>query len=300
MVRGWAPLLLVPLSFALGCDSLSARPFAGTVIQMSWSNSQPTAAGHHLELWARDANNDTIRVDGTYTYDDAKGNVHNLTTLGLQVRLAVDPNDPCLIDSKGNLLTSPDAYQTVTSAGVTQSPAQQAQQVKNRIAQVNQNGIGSGAPLYIVVPYGCAANACADMPPLPTIDPSVPAAVRLQICNAYWAATPLAYTGNPAQLTAPVAGAAYGFVAYTTILPPSGYDGMRIDSPTKLVDVQELWVTDEASPVAAVTPGQTGPIFTDSTPTKSGNDVQHFDLNGPGAVGTAAVITNLDDSSVLF
>jgi hypothetical protein len=315
MLRVSTPLFLLALA---GCDSLTVHPYAGTIVQMTWSLSgdPTTPPDHHLELWTRDANNAIIRVDGAYTYnanqhcDACSANNQTLYQYGLMIRPAVTFDDPCLIDNKGNLLVLPGAYQTKTVNGVTQTPEQQAQQVKNRIAQVTSTSVTCSLPgctdllgnpqhgkqsstLFAVVPYTPtgAVNIPADSPP----------SVRLAACQLYWK-DPLAYTGNPGQLTAPVNGAAYGFLSYTTVSPPSGYDGIRIDSPSKLKGAQELWLTDETidSNRSMVDPMNRGPIFLQGFQTPGGIDVQHFDLVGPTGSGTAALEVNLDDDSVVF
>src|SRR3954449_10660595 len=98
-----APVLLLPLLGA-GCDSLSARSFAGTVIIMSLHGASVTPPGQHLELWARNQYNDIIRINPYY--DEANGKTHN----GLMIRQAISPTDPCIIDDHGNLLTTAAAY----------------------------------------------------------------------------------------------------------------------------------------------------------------------------------------------
>jgi hypothetical protein len=196
-----------------------------------------------------------------------------------------------MIDSRGNLLTSASAYTTVTIGGTMQTPDEQAQQIVNRIAQLTSMAQGGREPstLYAVVPF--------DATPPPTQLPlDTPANIRLAACKQYWA-SPTAYTGNPAQVTAPINGAAYGFVAYNTTSPPAGYDGIRLDSPTNLDTVQELWLTVEGD---QVDPLNRGPVFMDSVMTKGGNDVVHFVLTGSSVSGTAAVEIHFDDNSVLF
>ena len=97
-------------------------------------------AGQHLELWARTQYDDIVRVNGYYDLGDGK------TANGLMIRQAISLNDPCMIDGyyfagngNGNLLTSPAAYpSSVTQAGVTQTAADQAQQVIDRINQLDR------------------------------------------------------------------------------------------------------------------------------------------------------------------
>lgn len=286
------------ISLALaGCNGgLSVTPYVGSVVQMTIANAGVTAPGTHLEVWTRDQYNDIIRVDASYTYPNPKDPTETITTYtrGLQIRNAVTFDDPCMIDSKGNLLTSPAAYTTRTIGGNTETPEEQAQTVKNRIAQVTGTAIGGkqASTLLAVTPY--------DETPEPQIDPNASAHDRLVACQAYWAISPLAYTANPAQLTAPLHGTAYGFVAYTTTSPPAGYDGVRLDSPTKLRGAQDFWLSLESVAVADVKANDQGPIFLEGKPTPGGNDVIHFDLTGPSASGTATLLVNLDNESVVF
>jgi hypothetical protein len=284
------------MAFA-GCNGgLTVTPFVGTVVQMTFAGSGPTAAGTHLEVWARDSFNDIIRVDASYTFPDPKDKSKTQTvyTKGLQIRNAITFDDPCMIDGKGNLLTSPAAYTTRTVGGNTETPEEQAQTVMNRIAQVTATAIGGKQPSTVlaVTPY--------DETPEPQIDAMASAHDRLVACQGYWAASPLAYTPNPAQLTAPLHGTSYGFVAYTTTSPPAGYDGVRLDSPTKLKDAQDFWLSLESVAVRDVDPNNQGPIYLEGKPSPGGNDVIHFDLTGPSASGTATLLVNLDDESDVF
>src|SRR5205085_601506 len=119
-------------------------------------------------------------------------------------------------------------------------------------------------------------------------------------CHDYWNASPLSYTPNPAQLTSPLHGVIYGFVAYTVTSPPTAIDGIRIESPIALGDTRELWLTDEAVPAADVDPVHRGPVFLDGPRNRGGNEVLHFDLTGPVGSGSAALEVALDQNTVSF
>ena len=170
------------------------------------------------------------------------------------IRQAISLNDPCMLDGyyfhngNGNLLTSPAAYPpSVTVAGVTQTDAEQAQQVIDRITQLTT--AGTTGPLLAVLPYD------------PTVPPSIPPSTsptdRRSICDAYIAGTPsypnssdLTYIANPYQITAPLHGLGiYGFVSFTSLTPPANYDGFRIDTPLNLKGVQEIFFTVEGDTV---------------------------------------------------
>jgi hypothetical protein len=291
-------VLLVGIVGASGCDALSAHTFAGAIISMTMtlSSQQPEPTGEHLELWARDANNDIIRVDGIV---DSSART---SAYGLQVVLAVDPADPCMIvtdkgsPAYGELLVSPKAYPTkVRINGVDQSPAQQAQQVRNRIAQVTAAALGGqqSSSLMAMVAYTDTVNPAAALPT------DAPGKDRAAACEQFWR-DPLTYTGNPAQLTAPLHGVSYGFTNYVTPSPPSGFDAIRLDTPVNLRGLRELWMTIETVPTAQVKPTERGALFMASTPAPGGGGVVHFDLAGPSGAGAATLYVDLDQDSVQF
>ena len=70
MNRGWARRLalasLLPLVASAGCDALTVRSFAGTVMQFTFAGvtAQTLMPSQHLELWARTQYDDIVRVDG--------------------------------------------------------------------------------------------------------------------------------------------------------------------------------------------------------------------------------------------
>ncbi|MGZ3425034.1 MAG: hypothetical protein ACXVCV_00230 [Polyangia bacterium] len=273
--------LLFLCTTLLGCDALTVHPFDGSVLVMSIQQdvaAGATPAGRHLELWARDRYDDLQRLPLFYDGADYK------TTYGVAARRAIALDDPCMIDGSGHRLVDAAAYPTsIDEGGIVQTPEQQAQQVRNRIAQLNAPPDGTQpSSLLALVPYD------ASSPPALAADAS--AADRLSACRAYWAASELAYTPNPLQITSPLHGYVYGFLAYVTATPPTDYDGIRIDTPVNLDGVQELFLTDEG---ATVDVNQRGAVYLVSKPTPGGNDVAHFDLSGPSASGTLAVLASL-------
>lgn len=274
-------LLFACFVAAGGCDALTVHPFAGSVLVMTVQqdpNLGPTPLGRHLELWARDASDDILRIDSFY--DSARYK----TSYGLAVRQAISLDDPCMIDGQGHLLVSADAYpSTITEGGIQQTPEQQAQQIRNRIAQLTAAPSGSQpSSLLALVPY--------DATPLPVVAADAPPGERLAACQAYWGASDLTYTPNPLQITSPAHGYAFGYLAYVTITPPSDFDGIRLDTPIDLSGLKELFLTDEPE---VVDPAHRGPAYLASKPTPGGDGVMHFDLSGPEATGTAAVIAGL-------
>jgi hypothetical protein len=279
---GWSLLLALA---STGCNSLTVDRFSGTIIELTMAGATASPPGTHLELWARDQYDDVIRIVGA----NSDGNPP-----GLVIRPALSLADPCIIDDAGHLLTSPDAYPgPVTLAGVTQTPDEQAQQVKNRIAQVTGADQGGREPssLLAVVPF--------DDTPLPTVAADATPDQRLAACDAYWS-SPLAYTGNPAALLSPLHGVLYGFVAYSTTSPPAILDGIRIETPIALDNIQELWMTLESVPASQVDPVHRGPIYLRGTQTHGGAEVEHFDLTGDTASGTAVLEVDLNQDTVSF
>jgi hypothetical protein len=275
-------LLLVPLLPSLGCDALTVHTFAGTVAELTLSGATVSAPGTHLEVWARDQYNDIIRLNPYYD------ETNFASSYGIMIRQAVPLDAPCMIDAKGNLLTTAAAYSTTTSVGgTTQTPEQQALAVVSRLKQLNPAAPG---PLLAVVPF--------DPTPEPVVAATATPDERLAACQAFEKASALTYVGNPLQVTAPLHGTVYGFVSFSTTEPPANYDGYRFDLPVNLKGVQEVFFTVEGN---TVNPNQRGPLFLVSTLTQGGNLVVHFDLTPPvGSMstvsGTAALYTQLDQA----
>jgi hypothetical protein len=299
MNRGWARTLgclsLLPLLGSLGCDALTVRTFAGTIMEFTIDGvtAQTIPANQHLELWARTQYDDIVRVEGYY--DLTKG----LSAPGIMLRQAIGLTDPCMLDgyyfgnSGGNLLTSAAAYPSSTSAGgVTQTPDELAQQVIDHIHQLTDPP-GAAGPLLAVLPYD------------PNVPPAVPATAsptdRRAACDSYLQSGPNTYIANPYQITAPLHGTVYGFKKFVSVTPPANFDGFRIDSPLNLKGVQEIFFTVEG---ATVDPLNRGPLFLISERTLDGNDVVHFDLIHADpmgtASGTAALLVDLDQDPVQF
>jgi hypothetical protein len=304
MNRGWARTLgflsLLPLLGSVGCDALTVRTFAGTVMEFTIDGvtAQTIPANQHLELWARTQYDDIVRVEGYYDLANGK------STPGIMIRQAISLKDPCIIDgyyflnSGGNLLTSPAAFPTSSQlGGITQTPEEQAQQVIDHIHQLTDPP-GATGPLLALLPYD------------PAVPPAVPDSAtpdeRKQACDAYLAQPDPAqafntYIANPYQITAPLHGYVYGFKKFVSIVPPANFDGYRIDTPLNLKGVQEIFFTVEG---ATVDPLNRGPLFLISERSLNGNDVVHFDLIHADpmgtATGTAALLVDLDQDPVQF
>jgi hypothetical protein len=297
MNRGWARTLvlasLLPLLGSLGCDALTVRSFAGTVMQFTIDGvtASTIPANQHLELWARTQYDDIVRVNG---YTDL---ATNQTAFGIMLRQAISLKDPCMIDGYyfnndgGNLLTSAAAYPTaVSSGGITQTPQDQAQQVIDRIHQLTDQG--ATGPLVAVLPY--------DVNVPPAVPDSASPTERRAACDAYHM-DPLGYIPNPYQITGPLNGTVYGFVKFVSTTPPANYDGFRIDSPLNLKGVQEIFMTIEGN---TVDPLNRGPLFLISQLSPIGRDVVHFDLTHADPMGTASgtvsLIVDVDQDPVQF
>jgi hypothetical protein len=146
----FATLGLGVLVLSSGCD-ISARPYAGAVLQIILEGVVITPPGQHLEIWARDGKDDVVRINPIVDHlcevpssacsaDDVRTfQTKRLTDrYGFLVRPAAHMSDPCMIDEEGHLLTSSEAYpEPVTSYGVEQTPEDQAAQVRDRIGQLS-------------------------------------------------------------------------------------------------------------------------------------------------------------------
>jgi hypothetical protein len=288
-------LLVLPLVASLGCDELTVRSFAGATMQFTISVPGATPVGTHLEVWARDSNNSILRIEPFYDQNAYK------TAPGLIVRQAISATSPCMTDANGNLLTDAAAYPGPVKFGnITQSPEQQAQQVQQRIAQLNPSG---GRPLMAILPWDplCDADGsnCHSQAEVVVPDGSSPAD-RKAICDGF-RGSPLFYVPNPLQITAPLHGAVYGFADFTTLQPPTNYNGFRLDTPVSLKGLQEIFLTVEGD---NVDPNKRGPLYLASTRVQGGVGVLQFTLINPadqnGASGAVAVYTDLDEDPVQF
>ena len=305
-----------------GCD-ISVKPFAGTIMQMTIEAAPISAPGEHYEIWARDRYNDIVRINGKYDVPNPPKGFKNpdctsdghCTRFGIMFRDAVSMGDPCMIDKNtGALLVTAAAYKQVTINGVTQSPEEQAAAIRARIAQLTtrNNCDGATPPHCGIAPNNLVAVLPYDATPEPVLDfNTTSAADRLAACKSYWAASPFAYTPNPSQLTFPLNGTVYGTTNFNTTppLPPTNYDGFRIDSPVNMKGIQELFITHEtvdaadmaASRADGVDPENRGPLFLQGLPDQGGLDVVHFDLSGAsGEAGTAALYVDLDENPSAF
>ena len=310
MSRTMARLFLVSLLFGAGCD-ISARTRAGAILVMSMQGVDELPAGQHLELWASLSTNDTVRIDSIYDTsgpDPANPGKQKAfhSFYGLTLRRAITMADPCMIDSTGNLLITAAAYppEGQTINGVFQSAEELAAQTRARIAQLVTDRVCDDA-----TPPHCGhqfKNLIAVLPfdptPVPVIQSNAPAAERLAACQQYWNASPISYTPNPIQINAPIHGTAFGFVDFITQTPATAYDQVRLDTPLRLNDIQQLWMTVEGD---TVDPKNQGPVFLSGRPDEGGRDIVHIDLSPPfgstnSAAAQVALNVSLDEDPVQF
>jgi len=315
------------LLLATGCD-ISAKSFSGTVVNLTLTGVQ-TAPGAHLELWARSQFNDIIRINGNFDIPDPKNPqiTNRITPYGYKVVPAITMGDPCMIDANGNLLVTASAYKDGDFGGVHETAEEQAQQVRGRIQQLtalsdcdgsgldptyhcgHQAGvIGTLQGLIAYQLVDAAGNVTSQWSPPPAVPFDAPPQERLAACTAYWASSPLAYTPNPAQITGPVHGVLWGVLTYTTTLPPSLFDAIRVDSPVHLKGLRELWFTTETND--QVDPENRGPVLIQGTPGIGGRAVVHIEMLPPpdptgmgmtaSVAGSAALYVDLDEDPIQF
>lgn len=251
--RGPALLSLL-LVLACGCDALTVHPFSGSIIEFDLAGLAATPPGKHLELWARTPHNDILRID--LLFPSLGKSVY-----GLMVRPAIDAAEPCVIDDKGNLLTSADAYpSSVTIAGVTQTPEEQAAQVQKMTRTL------LASTLSAFLPY--------DPTPRPAVPPTSTAAERLAACQAFWGASDFTYTPDPRTPMVPLHGVILGF------------DNATIRTSVNLKGIEELFFTLENDDVD---PNHRGDVVAASTPVTGGRGYINLALSGPGTSGLASV-----------
>src|SRR6476660_8983259 len=138
--------VLIGVLFSCGCE-LSHRPFAGAIVEMTLTSVPASAPGTHLELWARNPYNDTVRVSGIFDYTDSNNRTTRLFPYGFAVRPAITMDDPCMIDRAGHLLVTASAYRDTAVQGISQSAEEQAEQVRARIGQLTSLSSCDGSGL---------------------------------------------------------------------------------------------------------------------------------------------------------
>jgi hypothetical protein len=305
-----------------GCEHFAVNPFAGSKIQLTMTGADPTPPGHHLELWARNGDQDIVRLLAGSAPDSCLNNAnactnsagYSPTLSGYAIVSAVDIGDPCMIDGTGNLLWSPDAQSGATDA----DRLLQAQAVEKRIHELTDL---QPKPLLALVSYddGAAQRPvrAPDQPSCtklgkPCIPDDATAPTRLGACLAFWSQSPFAYTGSPLQLTRPVHGTLFGMLDFASITPAQTLGGIQVISDFALRDLRELWFTEPTAKVATLDPDQIdckaapdtcrGALFLQGNAGPAQNGIFRFDLSSPqGTVsGTASVLTRLDEDPVQF
>jgi hypothetical protein len=325
-------IVLSTLFTATGCD-LVVKSFAGSIIQMSIDGARELPPDQHLELWARTANDDVVRISTIYsglldpfdpsslqrfrypvterTEPGSPPYSYETDPRGFVIRPVVRMGDPCMIDELGRLLTKAEAYEPKTVNGILQSAEEQAAQVRLRIAQVTgSSSCDDAAPVRHCGRQdrdllGVLSFTSSTVPSIPY---DAPPEERLRRCHEYWK-DPLAYTPNPAQLTAPIHGPIWGYIDYTTLVPPSGFNSTRLDTAINLRGIRELFATIEtldAGDLAAdpprpdgVDPLNRGPVYFQGYPSVGGAGVVNIVLTGV-ASGHASLLVDLDADPIGF
>jgi hypothetical protein len=274
-------VLAITTAFAVGlggCDDLAVKEFAGTNLQLQLRGSAVTPPGQHLEMWGRNRNDDILRIG--YRLSSGQPQLY-----GFQIRIGIDPADPCIINDSGYLVTDPRAYpKAIDFGGVVQSPEQQALQIQLRIQQITALSVGGmqTSSLLITAPY--------DTTVAPVIAAGATPAERRSACEAYWAQSPWAYTPDPLIISQPRHGATMGPVYYATASPQASYDGIYLTSLLDLDDLQEFWITTEQGGPADVDRLHRGPVYLQGYRVERGRGYVNFDLTGDGAVIGSLVV----------
>jgi hypothetical protein len=273
----WALASVAILSSA--CN-LGVSPFSGTAIVLELRGAAASAPGHHVELWGRTGHDDIVRISYLVQRDEL---------MGLQIRTAVDPADPCMINDSGYLVTDARAYpMSIPVGGAVQTPDEQAKQAQNHVRQLTSVAVGGLEPatMLVATPY--------DETPWPALASDAAPDVRRAACQAYWKASAYSYSANPLAWGAPLHGVVLGAIDYMTSSPQQSYQDIALTSPYDLSDLRELWLTDEAVPPARVDATRRGPLLVRGTPAAgddAGFGVLHVALAGDGPVsGSAALI----------
>jgi hypothetical protein len=263
-----------------GCQSLNVAPFSGTNLSLELKGAGVSQPGQHLEMWGRNSDNDIVRIG--YRVSPTAAEI-----FGFMIRIAVTPTDPCMINDTGYLITDGRAYPgNVSAAGVTQTPAEQAMAISVIIREVTAVSLGGEQQtnLLLAVPY--------DATPEPQIAVDATAEARRTTCNAYWAASPYAYTPAPLTLTQPLHGLALGPVDYSTSAPLDTFSTMPFESFYDLSNLQEFWITVESVPPGSVDPQHRGPAYLQGNRVQRGDDTINFDLTGsdPSVSGSLLLV----------
>jgi hypothetical protein len=267
-----------------GCDGLAVTSFGGTNMALQLRGSGVSAPGQHLEMWGRNSNDDILRIG--YQLTPGQPEVY-----GFMIRTAVSLTDPCMINDSGYLLTDPRAYPgNIVAAGIVQTPDEQAKRITlliRYVTSVSQGGLQTSS-LLLTMPY--------DATPEPMLAADAGPGARTQACNAYWNASPYAYTPAPLTLSAPTHGVTMGAVDYSTSVPQDSFGSIDFTSLYDLRDLQEFWLTVESKPPGAVDPLHRGPSYLEGKRVQRGDGTLNFDLTGSDPAVTGSLVLILPQS----
>lgn len=252
----------------------------------------PTAS-QRIEMWGRFGSGQIRRLAADVGTND------ETTFTGFSLVPAIDPNDTCLIrgldlDDQECGSGNPTADASIcgaaifskkasTGPGVSDNDALLIQQqlvlqgrkitsVTTPFLAVDSMTTGSAiGPLLALVQWNpdyATDPRRVTLPPLSTANAvdSLASSLRLSQCVAYRDGDgknipghPYFYVGNPHQVTKPLSGVQFGFLAFSTgpgsltpNLPAQNFNGMSFSLPYAADDITEILITLESAPPPAV------------------------------------------------
>jgi hypothetical protein len=196
---GWLLSALLGLATAAaGCKDLEpVADYGGSKIYVTMSGAKPTPVGAHLELWARNGDQEIIRLQPDTGVDDQGRTKQG--TLAYTIVPAVDINDPCMVDT-GN--DHDGTYELIWKPGSQPGPSDaekivQAKAVEDRIHQLTDL---QPTPLYALVAYDDLAysipSVCAGAQKV-AMDPTAKPADKVPIACTTNADCKVGFCGKP-------------------------------------------------------------------------------------------------------
>lgn len=233
-------------SFVIGATLLGgagacAREFGGSSIQIDFAESMPAQAAASAPVVGLDGPVPHHAHFRLYALQSEIGDGgepslnHAFLVHRFAIRAVVDLASPCFIDADVHaryqgihVMRLADRIAADTGiTDITQPPANAAQEdlIDLATAQARRQNavalagsvkaiVAPGATAYPQANVGCVADAGydANLPPAASCMDDASNRARLQWCRGFWQQTPTHYEGNDLVLTAPLAGATFGFV----------------------------------------------------------------------------------------